>query len=136
MSDNSHPLQGQLTESAVMLAVWSVDRALEFYRDKLGFTVLDQQPHLARMVLGSLRLNLVVESMPTPDKPSVTIGPPNTPQRTSVVLIFSVRDCQVTYETLKARGVQFMTPPQPTQWGGLRCFTRDPDGYLIQFSSG
>jgi catechol 2,3-dioxygenase-like lactoylglutathione lyase family enzyme len=28
--------------------------------------------------------------------------------------------------------VLFFSEPQAPPWGGLRCFARDPDGYLIE----
>jgi catechol 2,3-dioxygenase-like lactoylglutathione lyase family enzyme len=44
-----------------------------------------------------------------------------------------VPDCQSAYETLKARGADFLTPP--VNWGyEIRAFFRDPDGHLFEIS--
>ena len=44
-----------------------------------------------------------------------------------------VADCRAAYETLKARGAEFLTPP--VDWGAeIRCFFRDPDGHLLEIS--
>jgi catechol 2,3-dioxygenase-like lactoylglutathione lyase family enzyme len=43
-----------------------------------------------------------------------------------------VKDCAKAYDELRTLGVEFLTPPQRPPWGGWRCFTRDPDGYLIE----
>ena len=42
-------------------------------------------------------------------------------------------DCREAYETLRARGATFLTPP--VDWGGeIRAFFRDPDGHLLEIS--
>ena len=65
----------------------------------------------------------------TKDKPTVTFAPPKYPNTISHELTLRVPDCQAAYETLKARGAEFLTPP--VDWGGeIRCFFRDPDGNL------
>ena len=46
---------------------------------------------------------------------------------------FETDDVKGDYETLKARGAIFLTPP--VDWGGeIRCFFRDPDGHLLEIS--
>jgi catechol 2,3-dioxygenase-like lactoylglutathione lyase family enzyme len=48
-------------------------------------------------------------------------------------LTIRVPDCRAAYETLTARGADFLTPP--VDWGGeIRCFFRDPDGHLLEIS--
>ena len=40
---------------------------------------------------------------------------------------------QAAYDTLKARGATFLTPP--FDWRAeVRCFFRDPDGHLLEIS--
>ncbi len=40
---------------------------------KLGFTLHDKQAHIAVVSCGSLRLYLFTHSLPTPDKPTITL---------------------------------------------------------------
>jgi predicted enzyme related to lactoylglutathione lyase len=42
-----------------------------------------------------------------------------------------VRDVNAIYEQWRARGGEFLTPPKvhPLE---IRCYLRDPDGYLIE----
>jgi catechol 2,3-dioxygenase-like lactoylglutathione lyase family enzyme len=48
-------------------------------------------------------------------------------------MTFRVADCLGVYQILRERGALFLAPPH--DWGGeIRCFTRDPDGHLIEFS--
>ena len=44
-----------------------------------------------------------------------------------------VLDCRGAHATLAARGVQFLAPPQESDWE-IRAFFRDPDGHLLEIS--
>jgi hypothetical protein len=44
-----------------------------------------------------------------------------------------VPDCIGAYETLRARGAEFLTPPVRHGYE-TRCFLRDPDGHLFELS--
>lgn len=79
-------------------------------------------------------LLLVTGGGPTDDKPGLTFEAPS-PDRTSIDHSFTIRvpDCHGAYETLRARGAEFLTPPH--DWGAeIRCFFRDPDGHLFEIS--
>ncbi len=117
---------------APMLAVADLERSVAFYRDRLGFEVRERSEGLALLVLGPALFYLVAESAPTPDKPEVWLAPPDSPGRTPFNLVLRVSDCNGAYEALRQKGVEFLTAPQTPAGGGLRCFGRDPDGYLIE----
>ena len=44
---------------------------------------------------------------------------------------FRVADIQACYELWKGRGAEFITKPIP-KYGEIRCYIRDPDGYIIE----
>jgi catechol 2,3-dioxygenase-like lactoylglutathione lyase family enzyme len=44
-----------------------------------------------------------------------------------------VPDCRAAYDTLRARGAEFLTLPAASAWE-VRCFFRDPDGHLLELS--
>jgi catechol 2,3-dioxygenase-like lactoylglutathione lyase family enzyme len=44
---------------------------------------------------------------------------------------FRVADIQACYKLWKSRGAEFITPPIP-KYGEIRCYIRDPDGYIIE----
>ena len=76
---------------------------------------------------------MVTGGGPTEDKPDVNFEPPVDAERVSHSMTIRVPDCQEAYETLKSRGVKFLTPPK--DWGAeIRCFFRDPDGHLLEIS--
>ena len=67
---------------------------------------------------------------PTVDKPTVSLSVPD-PNHLSSFLNFRVADIQASYELWKSRGAEFITAPLP-KYGEIRCYIRDPDGYIIE----
>ena len=121
-------------ELSLLLVVEDLERSMAFYRDVLG-------AQLEREYGGSSAvfrfqgtwLLLVTGGEPTDDKPDVTFAPPHDPARVDHELTIRVPDCRAAYETLRARGAEFLTPPH--DWGSeIRCFFRDPNGHLFEIS--
>jgi catechol 2,3-dioxygenase-like lactoylglutathione lyase family enzyme len=50
---------------------------------------------------------------------------------TSIFLNLRVADIQACYEAWKEKGAEFVTPPIDRE-AEIRCYMRDPDGYLIE----
>ncbi len=118
----------------VLRVVSDLERSVGFYRDVLGASLYREYGGSSAVFsfAGSWIL-LVTGGEPTADKPGVTFAPPHDPGRVSTELTIRVPDCQGAYETLRARGAVFLTPPY--DWGGeIRCFFRDPDGHLLEIS--
>src|SRR5262245_48115547 len=116
--------------ATVTLIVADVARSTAFYRDVLGAEVLRTgQPTLLRF--GNVWLIINVGGGPTDDKPDVIATPPKNPNDLSVFLNLRVTDIRRFYELWRARGARFITEPKvhPSE---LRCYMRDPDGYLIE----
>src|SRR5438874_10542194 len=67
---------------------------------------------------------------PTPDKPTVTLSVPD-PNHINSFMNFRVADIQACYKLWKSRGAEFITEPIP-KYGEIRCYIRDPDGYIIE----
>jgi len=117
-----------------LFVVSDMEQSRHFYRDVLGATVYREYGGTSCVLnfQGSWLL-LVTAGGPTKDKPRVTFAPPSHPDTVSHELTLRVPDCQGAYETLKARGAVFLTPP--VEWGSeIRCFFRDPDGNLLEIS--
>jgi catechol 2,3-dioxygenase-like lactoylglutathione lyase family enzyme len=117
-----------------LLVVSDMDRSRQFYRDVLGATVYREYGGTSCVLSfqGSWLL-LVTGGGPTKDKPSVTFAPPSNPDMVSHEMTIRVPDCHAAYETLKARGAVFLTPPVDLG-AEIRCFFRDPDGHLLEIS--
>jgi catechol 2,3-dioxygenase-like lactoylglutathione lyase family enzyme len=105
---------------------WWVDvLGAEPYREYGGTSIV--------LRFGSAWLLLVTGGGPTPDKPGVTFAPSATPGAVSHAMTIRVADCRAVYEALVARGATFLTPPI-VNGPETRCFTRDPDGHLVELS--
>jgi catechol 2,3-dioxygenase-like lactoylglutathione lyase family enzyme len=121
-------------ELTQLLVVADVARARAFYVDVLGATLFREYGGTSCVLqFQGCWLLLVTGGGPTPDKPAVTFTPPDDPNRVSHQFTIRVPDCRGAYETLKARGAAFLTPPVD-RGGEIRCFFRDPDGHLLEIS--
>ena len=79
--------------------------------------------------LGNITINL--GGGPTDDKPEVVASPPQDQNILSVFLNLRVADIRRCYELWSLQGAQFITGPK-VHTTVLRCYMRDPDGYLIE----
>src|SRR5882672_387096 len=82
----------------IAMNVRDLERAVAFYRDKLGVRFLFQVPRLAFFDLAGIRLMLSLPEAPEHDHPGS-------------VLYFRVSDIEAAHGELEGRGVAFMSPP-------------------------
>jgi len=126
-SDHSTELKFVVTNT---LIVRDIARSVAFYRDVLGATVLREgAPTFLR--LGNIWLTINGGGGPTDDKPEVIAAPPRDPNLLSIFLNLRVTDIKRHYELWSSRGATFITEPK-VHTTELRCYMRDPDGYLIE----
>src|SRR6516162_4413229 len=112
------------------LIVPDMKRSVAFYRDVLGATVLREgAPTLLR--LGNIWLTINGGGGPTDDKPDVIASAPRDLNVLSSFLNLRVSDIRRYCELWSSRGAKFITEPK-THATELRCYMRDPDGYLIE----
>ncbi len=117
---------------AHFLTVADVERSARYYEKVFGARILSMgdgnaPPYLQ---LANIWMILNVGGGPTPDKPTVTLSVPD-PNHINSFMNFRVADIQACYELWKSRGAEFLTPPIP-KYGEIRCYIRDPDGYIIE----
>jgi lactoylglutathione lyase len=112
------------------LIVADVARSTAFYRDVLGAEVLRVgEPTFLRF--GNVWLTINLGGGPTDDKPDVIATPLKNPKDLSFFLNLRVNDIHRFYERWRSRGATFITEPK-VHASELRCYMRDPDGYLIE----
>jgi hypothetical protein len=68
---------------------------------------------------------------PTPDKPGITVVNYEPSNEVSTFLNLRVADIDACYRDWKAKGAEFVTEPID-RVAEVRCYMRDPDGYLIE----
>ncbi len=117
-----------------ILVVSDLARTVAFYRDVLGASLFREYGGTTAVFdFNGSWLVLVTAGGPTRDKPDVTFAPPADEGQVAHSMTIRVRDCRASYETLRARGAVFLTPP--VDWGSeVRAFFRDPDGHLFEIS--
>jgi catechol 2,3-dioxygenase-like lactoylglutathione lyase family enzyme len=107
-----------------------VERSTAFYRDVLGGEVVRTgEPSIVQLANSWIIIN--VGGGPTVDKPEVILETPPDPTRSSSFLNIRVADIAQVYEDWRAKGADFITPPQDLG-SEIRCYIRDPDGHLIE----
>ena len=112
------------------LIVADIQRSVAFYRDVLGATVLREgAPTLLR--LANVWLTINGGGGPTDDKPEVIASPPRDKNLLSIFLNLRVADIKHCHALWSSRGAKFITEPK-VHATELRCYIRDPDGYLIE----
>ena len=122
------PQEGLL--ATLFITVRSVARSREFYSEVLGGTVvLKENPCVVKLANTWILMN--PGGPPTPDKPGISVVDYEPGDTTSIFLNLRVADIDACYRLWTERGAQFVTPPIDRE-AEIRCYMRDPDGYLIE----
>jgi len=117
-----------------ILVVSDIEKSKAFYVNVLGAELYREYggTSVVLQFLGNWLL-LVTGGDPTADKPNIRFSAPENPGTVQHAFTIRVSNCQRSYDILKSRGAQFLTPPY--DWGAeIRCFFRDPDGHLFEIS--
>ena len=116
---------------AHFLTVKDQAKSSQFYVGVLGGKLVQKEnPCYVKLANSWIILNS--GGGPTPDKPEVILEAPQDLNRVSSFLNLRVADIWACYRQWKARGAQFLTDPLDNNGEELRCYMRDPDGYIIE----
>jgi catechol 2,3-dioxygenase-like lactoylglutathione lyase family enzyme len=119
--------------ATITLMVEDPARTARFYADVFGGEIVWEggvgMPSVVQLANTWIIAN--VGGGPTEDKPTVTLAPPDDPDRVDSFMNLRVADIHAAYDEFRANGAEFLTPP--VEWDGeIRAYIRDPDGYLIE----
>jgi catechol 2,3-dioxygenase-like lactoylglutathione lyase family enzyme len=128
-----------ITHSAIF--VLDQDEALDFYVNKLGLEVstdfdMGFMRWLTVNVPGQPDRHILLEKPGPPAMDEATAAQVRelvTKGGTGLALILTTDDCRATYETLKARGVEFTDEPTE-RFYGIDCGLRDPFGNNLRIT--
>ena len=106
----------------VSIPVADQNRALDFYTDKLGFTIITDQPFDDKQRWIELRI-------PKADTRVVLFNAEGEEKRigTFMNMSYECEDIDESYDKLCKRGVEFEGPPQKRPWGKYAIF-KDSEG--------
>jgi predicted enzyme related to lactoylglutathione lyase len=118
--------EGKLNFNHAMIYLKEVGRGIAFYRDWLGFKVIEDYRHEGRSVYARLRA-------PGGDGTIALhqAGPGASVQADGVRLYFEVRDLDDFCLKLRKRGFVFTQHPQMMPWGWRHAYLNDPEGHEI-----
>jgi catechol 2,3-dioxygenase-like lactoylglutathione lyase family enzyme len=116
--------------ATLFITVREVARSRAFYSEVLGGkVVLEENPCMVKLANSWIIMN--PGGPPTPDKPDISVIDYEPGDTTSIFLNLRVADIDACYREWSARGANFVTPPID-RGAEIRCYMRDPDGYLIE----
>ena len=128
MANLPAPAEGILV--TMFITVREVSRSRDFYSRVLGgIVVMDENPCIVKLSNSWIIMN--PGGPPTPDKPGISVVDNEPGDTTSIFLNLRVADIHACYTEWTARGAEFVTPPIDRS-AEIRCYLRDPDGYLIE----
>ena len=113
----------------VSIPVRDQSRALDFYTDKLGFTIITDQPFDEKQRWIELRVPKAETRVVlfTPEGQEDRIG-------SMMPMAYACDDIDATYKELTAREVEFEGPPQKQPWGSYAMF-KDSEGNRFVLSA-
>ena len=112
------------------ITVRSIARSRAFYSEVLGGkVVLEENPCIVKLANSWVMMS--PGGPPTPDKPDISVVNYQPGSMASTFMNLRVADIQACYEEWSAKGADFITPPID-RLAEIRCYMRDPDGYLIE----
>ena len=125
----------QVSGICALLQVFDMPTSLRFYRDVLGFEIVQasqagEQPDWVwiRLQDAELMLNTAYEAGERPAAPD----PTRVVSHADTGLYFDCPDVDEVYRYLQKQGVE-VNPPKVAPYGMRQLYVRDPDGYNLCF---
>ena len=108
----------------VGITLWTDDleRLFSFYHDTLRLPLHSRHEDFIAFELGDIRFNI--------GRHDRVGGPSKDPFR--IMAHLGVDDIHEEHRRLKAKGVEFIRPPEQEHWGGWVATFKDPDGNILQ----
>ncbi len=106
--------------SVVILGVTDLDRAISFYRDRLGLKLSSTNEDFAFFDAGGFTLAL-----------RGGFRKADVAELTAMEIAFAVEHVKTAHQALKAQGVEFKREPRAISGGTWATDFRDPDGHAL-----
>ncbi|MGH9777283.1 MAG: VOC family protein [Candidatus Acidiferrales bacterium] len=119
--------KSKATFNHAMIYVRRIELALRFYRDRLGFRLIETFRWQGRAVYARLRsprgnTSIALHLPERGDRPNTKSG---------IRLYFEVKNLDPLCARLKKAGVKFKQMPKRMPWGWTHAYLKDPDGYEL-----
>lgn len=117
-----------LTGIAPQFLVDDLDRAISYYRDKLGFELdFKYQSFYASVTRDGFAIHLK-------DAPKLAADREYRKQNEHLDAYISVSGIRGLFTELEMRGAKVIKPLEERPWACLDFYVEDPDGYILCFS--
>jgi uncharacterized glyoxalase superfamily protein PhnB len=113
-----------------LLAVADIQRSVEFYRDRLGFSLTGEAENEGKMFWCSMERGgsaIMLQQAEDEDGPAEGRG-------RGISFYFICDDADAIYAELTSRGLH-LSPPSIAYYGMKQVVVPEPDGYYICFES-
>lgn len=119
-----------------LLQVFDMPTSVRFYRDALGFEIVETSPRagdqfdwgLLRLNNANLMLNTAYEQEYRPAEPEAA----RVTAHADTCLYFGAPNVDAVYQHLRAHGIE-VEEPKVAPYGMKQLYLRDPDGYALCF---
>lgn len=125
---NAQPLaRAALDFNHAMVYSRDVAKSLAFYRDRLGFHVIEQMDHEGHVVYARLRASKGTNTIALHRIEQGGM----VPGTDGIRLYFEVKGLRKFCDRLQQSGVQFSQLPKLMPWGWEHAYLNDPDGHEV-----
>ena len=128
MKAEAAPHTGRLTGIAPQFLVDDLDRAIAYYRDRLGF---DLDFCYESFYAGVSRDGLKIHLKCAPKSPGDRA---HRKQHEHLDAYIGVAGVATLHDELRSRGATITRPPEARPWSCIDFYVEDPDGYILCFS--
>ena len=119
----------------ILVRVWvrDIERSVRFYEETLGMALASRGKNAgwAEFDTGACRIALEEVQPDTRLRPAVAADEEEPLLGRFVGASLAVDDVYSTYEDLREKNVEFVSPPERMPWGGVLAHFRDPDGNVL-----
>jgi len=129
----SSPSKAIITGAEPQLLVTDINRSCEFFREKLGFTLIftyGEPPYYAQVARDAARLNLrcveqtVIESTVRDQEELLSVS----------LTVATAGEIKLLFLEFQSANVAFHQTLKEQPWGARNFIVKDPDGNLLLFA--
>jgi catechol 2,3-dioxygenase-like lactoylglutathione lyase family enzyme len=128
MTPETVPQSARVTGIAPQFLVDELEAALEYYRDRLGFTIdFSYDGFYAGVSRDGCAIHLKCAPKTVSDRA-------HRKQNEHLDAYIAVTGVVALHDELRARGARITRPPAAQPWSCVDFYVEDPDGYILCFS--
>jgi uncharacterized glyoxalase superfamily protein PhnB len=134
----SAPSRATIVGTEPQLLVTDIRRSCEFFREKLGFTLVfsyGKPPYYAQVRRDAARLNLRCVELRSVERPVIQSTVRDREELLSVSMTVATADeLKLLFLEFQSAGVAFHQTLKKQPWGARNFVVKDPDGNLLLFA--